>query len=317
MSSLLEMIKAKKASIASGNRRKTVKPTAGTTRWRILPSWRKDDEQFWHDFGQHFVKDASGKISAVYVCTEKTFGKPCPVCDAVRTATKSATDDVTMNILKQAGSSGRVLMNAIQLGEGKDPNAVEILELGSTVFAQLIEISEEWLSAGEGFFDPVNGKDVMITRTGEGIGTKYVMQVSAKSTKLSPSVLEKLHNLDEYVAQESAEAQLRAINSVRAVAGLLPAPSGATPALGAGGPARSLAGVAPLDEEDEFAAATPPKRAAAPVADVEDVAPRPVAAKPAPKATVAAEAHVAAASDAGDAELDDILAQLDAAGSTD
>lgn len=116
------------------NRRKTVKPTDGTTRWRILPSWRGAGQQFYHDFGQHFVKDSTGKILAIYMCTEKTYGRPCQVCDAIRDGAKSAADDFTMKMLKDAGAGSRVLVNAIQL-DGPAPTEVNILELapGATV----------------------------------------------------------------------------------------------------------------------------------------------------------------------------------------
>ena len=313
--SLLALLKAKKQDLAAGKRRKTVKPTDGTTRWRILPSWRGAGQQFWHDFGQHFVKNAAKEITAIYMCTDKTFGKPCAVCEAVSQGMKAATDDHTMEILKDARSTGRILLNALHL-DGPTPTEVQVLELPPTVFNMLIEIAEEWEAADDSVFDIAKGKDILIGRTGTGKTTKYTVQVGAKVTPVPAGVMDKLHDLDEYVAQESNERQLRALNSVRSVSGLLAAPSSSsTPT------PRPLAAAAaaPIEEDDPYAVATPPARKAAPapaaavadeVTDVVDVAPKPVpkaAPAPAPKA-----AAVVAAESTGDSDLDDLLNQLGA-----
>lgn len=299
MSALLALLKQKKQDLAAGNRRKTIKPTAGTSRFRILPSWRGVGEaQFYHDFGQHFVKDGSGKLLAVYMCTDKTYGKPCGVCDAIRQGTASASDDFTMKQLKEASASGRVLVNALHI-DGPTPGEVQILELAPTAFAALVNIACEWEEAGESILDLAKGKDILVTRTGEGILTKYTMQVAAKSNPVGAEIVAKLHNLDEYVNQESSEQQMRALNAVRSVSGLL-----AAPAAVAGAPRlpAAAAGAATIDE-DPYAAAAPPPKRVAPAAVVEDVVAKPVAARP-------AAAPAAPAADTGDAELDELLNQL-------
>lgn len=305
MSSLLDLLKAKKQSIDASNRKKTAKPPLNTSRWRILPSWRGEGQQFWHDFGQHFVKDASGKMMAIYMCSDKTYGRPCAVCDAIHTGIKSSSDDFTAKLLKDAGSSGRILVNALQL-DGPTPTEVQILELAPSAFNAIISIAQEWEEAGESIFDPVKGKDILITRTGAGLLTKYTVQVAAKALPLPDGVLTRLNDLDTYVAQESSEQQLRALNSVRSVAGLLEGPAVRT-----GLPAAAAAlGAATLVEEDPYAVAAPPPKRVAPVAVVEDVIVKaPVAVK---AAVVAAKAPVAAApaDDTGDAELDAMLAAL-------
>jgi hypothetical protein len=304
MSSLLDLINAKKQQLAAGNRRKTIKPAPGTGRYRILPSWRGANQQFWHDFGQHFVKNEAKELKAVYMCTAKTFGKDCPVCDAISQGIKAATDDSTMDILKDARSSGRILVNAIHLdGPEATRGEVQILELPPTAFTMIINIAKEWEEAEESLFDLSKGKDLLITREGEGLKTKYTVQVAAKTMPLPSGAGSKLHDLDEYVAQESSEDQLRALNQVRSVSGLLAAPSTAR--------AIPFKGAAALEEADDpYATATPPKKAiAAPVAapDVSDVPVKPAkAASP----VLAASAAAVAAVSTGDDELDDLLANL-------
>lgn len=298
MSSLLELIKAKKQSIAAGNRRKTIKFGDGSRRYRILPGWRKGDEQFWHDFGQHFVKNAAGEMQAVYMCADKTFGKPCTVCDAIRAGIKTATDEGTINTMKEALATGRVLVNAVQLGDGGNPDEVHILEMPPSVFGQIVEIIGEWAEAGEQPLDPVTGKDLIVSRSGSGKNTKYIVQVAAKGTKLSPALLGKLHNLDEYVAQESAEAEQRALNSVRSVAGLLPAParSAAAPR-----PSALPAGSTVVDDME---IAPRPSRKPVEFEDVPDLEEK-AAAKPVPT-----PAPAPAVAGTGDDELDALLKEL-------
>lgn len=322
MSSLLELLRAKKQDLAAGKRRKTIKPAEGSTRFRILPSWRKSpDQPFWADFGQHFIKNHAGEIQSVYMCTDKTFKKPCAVCEAVKQGIKSATDDATMKILKDASSSARVLVNAIKFNNDGTASDVEILELAPTVFDALVTVMEEWEAAGQSLMDPVNGRDVLINRTGSGLNTKYTVMASAKMTPVPAGALDKLHDLDQYVQQESTELATRALNSVRAVAGLLPAPSAS------GLPAAAAA--AGMAIADEYEAAPAPARAAAAapapgtfedVPWVETVAtPAPAAVAPAPVAAaapaarpapVAPVAPAAPAASAADDELDALLQSL-------
>ena len=124
--SLLDLLKEKKQALAAGRRGRTVKPPAGRSMWRILPSWKGDGQQFWQDFGQHFIKDASENILAIYVDTEKTFGRPSELNALIASAIKSCTDDSTMKLLKDAKSAGSVLLHAMQT-DGQNPTKTEIL----------------------------------------------------------------------------------------------------------------------------------------------------------------------------------------------
>jgi hypothetical protein len=306
MSSFAELLKAKKQALGARNKAKTAKIPDGRSRWRLLPSWRgKGHDVFWHDFGQHFVKNAAGDMQAVYMCVDKTFGRPCDVCDAVSHGIKHATDDATMKVVTDARANGRVLVNAIHL-DGPKPTEVQILELPPTAFAMIIDIAGEWVEAGVNILDVgTDGKDLVIERTGSGKLTKYVVQPGAKTTAIDASALTRLINLDDYVAQESSEQQMRALNAIRQVAGALPAPVASTALAGpsSGMPAGSVI------VDDAYEVATPPpRRAAAPVEDAVASAPKP-AAKAAPKAAVAA----APAESTGDDDLDAMLADLDAA----
>lgn len=284
--SLMELIAQKKASLKSGNRQKTVKPQDGRSRWRILPSWREGgDPQFYHDFGQHFIKDSTGQVKAVYVCVDKTYGKPCQVCDALSHAIRNTTDDVMANLLGEAKATGRILLNALHV-DGDTPNDPQILEVAPGVFGEILNIISEW---GADVLDLKGGKDIIIERTGKGKTTKYSVQIAAKSADVPAEVMKKVANLDEYVAQESEEQAKRALANLNAVAGMLPSPSASTTK------APSLADLS-VDDVDDAALAAIESTAI----KVEEPAPAPkkeAAPAPAPAST-------------GDEELDDLLAEL-------
>lgn len=297
---LMELLKQKKAALSSNRRAKTHKPEDGRSRWRILPGWRgADDPTFYHDFGQHFVKDAGGEVKAVYICVDKTFGKPCQVCSAVEHAIKNTADDGMVELLKNTKAGHRILMNALHV-DGPAPTEPVILEVAPSVFESIASIIMEW---GEETLSLDAGKDIIIERTGKGKNTKYSVQIAAKSAPVAADVMKKITNLDEYVAQESEEQASRALTNLSAVAGLLPsaAPAAKAPA------APSLRDLS-IDEQDaalrelEGEVAAPAPAASAPV---EVAAPAPAA--PAPASAVA---PAAAPASTGDSELDQLLAEL-------
>lgn len=220
MTKLMALMASKKASMKKME--KTVKPQPGKNRIRLLMGWEKGQEHVWfHDFGQHFIKDAADQIQAVYVCTNATFGTPCGVCGALATAAHAVSDDVTMEVLAKAKPSRTVLVNALML-DSTEPNTPVILELKRSAFEQLLDIAEEW--GGASVFDPEEGKEIIINRDGKGLNTKYTAQIGSKSYRVPPASLTKLNDLGAFVAQESEEQMRRAIGAVNAVAGLLPAP---------------------------------------------------------------------------------------------
>ena len=285
MSSLMELLKQKKAALTSNNRQKTVKPNEGRTRWRILPGWRPEGAEnadiFYHDFGQHFIKDASGTLKAVYVCVNKTYDKPCQICGAIEHAIATSRDDTMVELLKDSKAGQRILMNALAI-DSPNPSDPVILEVAPTVFVGILNIIEEW---GIEALSLDKGNDIIIERSGKGLLTKYTVQVAAKSAAVDPSVMKRIANLDEYVAQESTEAANRALTNLSAVAGLLPTSSASA--------GKSSAAVVPADhlrdismDDDDFPEAT--KSAPAPVAAASAVA------------TVGGD----------DAELDALLAEL-------
>lgn len=232
MSSLMDILRQKKNAMSRG--KKTIKPNPGRNLYRILPGWRpvdaegNQDPTFYHDFGQHYIKDTAGEMKAVYMCVDKTYGRPCAICDHVAKAIVASPDDAVTKALEQAKSGQRILLNVLEL-DGEQPDTPQVLEVGTGIFGQILSLFEEW---GEEMIDLSKGQNIVITREGSGLSTKYTTQVAAKSKPVNPSVMAKITNLDEFVAQESEEVARRALGAVSSVSGVLPVPTRSLGALG-------------------------------------------------------------------------------------
>jgi hypothetical protein len=255
ISKLKELMKQKKQDMKV--KEKTVKLNPGKNRIVLLPGWRKGEEHVWfHDFGQHFIKNDKKEIQAVYPCLDATFGKPCPICEGLSSASHMAADDETVNLLAEAKASRSVLINALML-DGSEPNTPVILEVKRSVFGQLVDIIEEW--GAEAF-----SREIAISRDGKGLNTKYTAGITAKAFEVPAAALAKINNLDDYVRQESEDQQRRALSAINNVAGLLPSGSdkpkttastldsdqdGALRSMGSGKVASTSKAEMPLDEE--------------------------------------------------------------------
>lgn len=224
MSSLLETIKNKRQAIAAkSGRERPAKLASAKNLIRILPRWDGNLEgEFYHDFGQHFIKDKAGNVLAIYVCTATTFGRECEVCSEIARHSASTTDEEVVHALGEARSSNRVLVNAIYMN-GPHANAKTdpvLLELPVTVMNDILGIMETYMEDHQlNLISLSEGYDVVITKTGAGRETKYTVTPSPKPRAISPDVLQKARNLDDYAKQEYDAGLQKAIASLNGVAG--------------------------------------------------------------------------------------------------
>lgn len=219
--SIQDLIAGKQKDMAAKKMRSaTLKPAAGKHSYRVLPGWRGgDDKQFYHDYSMHFIKtiESGDKPAAVYVCVDKTYGKPCEVCDAIKKSMAVSADDAMSKRLKEAMSAQRYLMNVLHL-TGPEPTKVQVLELGQTAFEAICALIVEY----DDITDPTAGRDIIITRTGTGLDTKYTVMPAANNLPVPPAALTQLINLDEFVAQENPAGETKALTAVGSIIGLLP-----------------------------------------------------------------------------------------------
>jgi hypothetical protein len=219
---LMELMKAKKQSLKQ--KEKTIKPQPGGNRYVVLPGWRKGEEYVWyHDFGQHFVKNSAGDIQMVYPCNDKTYGTSCSICEGLSAAARMTTDDDILKVLGDAKAAQTYLLNVLAL-DSDDDTTPQVLEIKKSAFSQIVDIIEEW---GMTVFDDETPQIITINRDGKALNTKYTVQISPKKHTLPKGVMSKLRNLDEFVSQENEENQRKALTAINNVAGLLPKPPSA------------------------------------------------------------------------------------------
>lgn len=254
---MLEALRKKKSAIAAatGRREKTQKPAQGKHTYRILPPWRGgDDTNFYHDFGQHFIKNEKGELKAVYICSADTFGRDCPVCNGLDKAKDLATSDEMIEVLKEGKSKQVFLVNALHRTASDDEGKKTpiILSLGSNVFNQILEIYETFLAEeGIELTDLKDGIDLQITREGKGLNTKYSVMAKPKSTPVPASVMEQIHDLDEYVKQEYEEGERKALSAIGTVSGAAISSGSSSAARLSGPKSKPMAEeTEPLDEGD-------------------------------------------------------------------
>jgi hypothetical protein len=276
-SKLLALVKNKQQALQRHGR--TVKLKPGKNRVVLLPGWRETErEVFWREFGQHYIKDTTGTVQAVYVCSHRTDNVPCEICDELARASK-LVDDATRETLAEAKANQVYLLNVL-LPESEQPNTPQILEVPGSVFNAVLQIVGSWQHRA---FE----MELEINKDGKGLNTKYTAVPSPNPANVPADALTKLNNLDEYVKQTSDEGKRRAQIAVKTVAGLLAAP-------GASDAPRTAAPALPASTAAATAAAAP---AAFPA---ETVAAAPVAATAAPAAAATVDL---------DAELDELLKQ--------
>lgn len=207
MQSLQDILDRGKNKAQQGKQR-TVKPKPGKSVWRILTGWNKSEPHlFFHAYGQHFIKDANGKVKAVVGCQDKSFDMPCEVCAAINDAMRNCESDAMRNKIGESRSTQRFLMNAIDVDT--DPTKVVILEVGSGLFNDILaNIGED-----HSIIDKDEGRDIVITRDGTGLNTRYSLAVRGKDKSISvpESAYMEMYDLHEYVNEDFEASQNKAL----------------------------------------------------------------------------------------------------------
>jgi hypothetical protein len=314
MTKLLEAVKARKGEIEARKTSgvKIAKIPPGITRWRILPGWRPAETHvYFHDFGQHWFKNAAGTVVAVVVCDWDTFATPCPFDAPIRDAIRATTDDKTVERLKEFLSKRNVLVNAVQIqGPQADPNKAVLLGLPQTVADAYASLLHSRLSDDINMLDLETGRDILIEKLGSGMQTRYNTTDAAKSTPINPVVMTTLTNIDAWIANERTRGQAKATEGLNAaMAGALgvAAPGASASLVSTTAPAAALA--APATVAPAVVASAAPAVAAAATVLAETPEPaRATVATPAAVATAAAGFDEAV----NDDELAGLLAAIDA-----
>lgn len=175
---------------------------------RIL--WPKGDKELCYSEGFiHFGLGPEGKTSVVCRKTHDSH-EYCPVCDYITQLQKS-TDKNDKKLAESLKARKRVFFNVLDR-DGDDE--LRIMPTGLTVQKQIIAILCD-PDYGD-ITDPLNGRDVTIKRSGQGLNTEYTVLpkpiTSPASTNYTPEQLEeRMADLDSFWNLPSVEDAEKAI----------------------------------------------------------------------------------------------------------
>lgn len=301
-SRIMKMVSQAKGKY-SGMSSKSIKPKEGRNTYRILaptaPWVEAAGGQFWADLGVHWIKaDENGKPIAVVGDCDTVYQRPSVLNSAIEMAIDSAPDEATKKLYESWKARRTVLINVIARDDkaNQDP---QILELTATTFGKVLDTIQLYGEAGEDITDPVNGVDIVITRTGKGLNTNYDVAVApGKSAPVGLDVIAKSADLPKHIADNFFRGEeQKALNAIQEISGVALPRIGTsatrTPTAALTSPAASVEGA-----EVEEKVVTPPAAAKVVEAPVED----PLAAKRAEIARRRAEAEAAAAAELAELE---------------
>lgn len=266
----------------SGGSGKTVKPKDGRNTYRILAPapgaapWVPASGQYWADLGVHWIKaDKNGKPLVVCGDCDTVYQQPSVLNTAIEMAINSAMDEESKELYNEWKPKKSVLVNAIDRSAGDEP---VVLELTGTTFGKVMDLINVYDDAGKDITDPVNGVDIIITKTGKQLNTKYDVMVDPAPPKpISPDVLARTVDLHAFIAQNFFRGEeQKALNCIAQIAGVaVPALSGPATAAGARTPTAALSSPAAAVAGASVAQAAPapaPVQTAAAAAPVVEAA---------------------------------------------
>lgn len=232
---LLDLINQQRAKLQRNTSNRPEKISSEKNLVRFLVT----DEQLSQDWGQHFIKDQGGQLKAVYICTQTNFDEPCAVCEAIAQGAAMTSDEDLLKVLKEARSSKRILVNALYLKGGKHDNPESnpvVLDLPPSVWDSVLATAQAFMAEGVNIFDPAEGHNFIIEKTGTGMNTEYKVTPSPKATKIDPAIVAKVKDLREWARQESEADKAKAVTSVRVITGNMESVAAGRPALSAPAP---------------------------------------------------------------------------------
>ena len=227
--SLLDLINQQRAKLQKNTGNRSEKLGSEKNIVRILVNEVGGVPQLSQDWGQHWIKDQHGQLKAVYICTQTNFDEPCAVCEAIATGAAMTHDDDILKALKDSRSSRRILVNALYLKGGKHDNPETnpvVLELPPSVWDSILATAAAFAAEDINVFDPKEGHNFIIEKTGTGMATEYKVTPSPKQSVVNPEALTKIKDLQAWARQESESERAKAVTSVRAISGTVTIASG-------------------------------------------------------------------------------------------
>lgn len=176
------------------------RPKEGKNNIRIMPQ-KEGKELFWSEGYVHF---SVGPKKNMVTCLE-TFGKPCPICEEVEKLKNSGYKE-DKQLAKDMKQTQRIYMNIIDRDSEDDEEQIQVMTCGTMILSDILDMicDPDWGN----ITDYTTGRDIVITRTGKGMQTKYSVlgkpkQTIASETLSEEEIQKKLVDLDSIFIEKS------------------------------------------------------------------------------------------------------------------
>ncbi len=108
-----------------------------------------------------------------------------------------------------------------------------VLDLPIGVWDSILATASAFMAEGINVFDPKEGHNFIVERSGSGLNTEYKVTPSPRGSAIDPSVMDKLKDLAEWARQESEADKAKAVTSVRVITGNMESIAASSPRLAA------------------------------------------------------------------------------------
>lgn len=227
---LLKKLVTQSAAKYKGASSKALKPKEGRNTYRfIVPkpgevAWVGADGLFFRELGVHWIKaEANGKPLVVLGSEEICYGRVSAVAAAIDMAIANAYDEESKKLYEEWKAKRSIVCNVVSRD---NQNSVDILELTATTFSKVMDIANLYDDSGVDVFDPINGMDIVITKTGKGLNTSYdvAVQPLAPGRSFPPVTADQIasaENLDAWIEGNYFRGEeQKALNAIAQIAGI-------------------------------------------------------------------------------------------------
>lgn len=176
-----------------------------------------NSESFYSEGYLHFGLGDDGKTVAT---CPKTFSskEKCPICEYVETLQKSKSKD-DKKLADDIKAKRRIYINVLNRDDDEEEDTPKVLPIGVTILKGLLETICD-ADYGD-ITDFENGRDITITRKGQGLKTEYSVLPKPKSsvaseTKSAEELEEEMTDLEALFIKKSYEELEAVLNGEEA-----------------------------------------------------------------------------------------------------
>lgn len=202
---------------------------SGMSSIRVLPPWDPTGRIALGVYSHRIeYKDPESNYTKYsWTCVEKTFGKPCNICAGLKrlqeagiTTTDyqptSVTYYVNALVIYDPVYDNAIKMGRTPEGNAQKPYSLVVMRIPKTVYSWIVSQITSPL-VGD-ITDPMNGCNIVITKEGTGINTRYSCTLSPEGRTAIPNEILtslELYNLDEIFSTGFDDARIdKMVNSL-------------------------------------------------------------------------------------------------------